>query len=297
MSNLHAFSNDLAALVSAAAPGTVRVEARRRMPATGIVWSADGLILTANHVVQRDDGIQIGLEDGSTVTASVLGRDPSTDLALLQADTSNLAPIPRADEAAFAVGQIALALGRPGHTAQATLGIISALGKAWRTRAGGQIDSYLQTDVVMYPGYSGGPLLSTGGTLYGLNTSGLLQGASIAVPTTTLERVATALQAHGRMRRGYLGVSTQRVRLPRGVRAELGQRTGLLIVGVEPDSPAEVGGLTLGDTIVMVADSAVKRHDDLLVQLSGDRIDEKLPITILRGGETMTLNVKIAERA
>lgn len=293
---LLALSNSLAELVATAGPGVVRVEARRRMPASGIVWSADGIILTANHVVQRDDDMHIGLADGATVSATLVGRDPSTDIAVLKADASGLSPIARAENGDLAVGHLALALGRPGKTVQATLGIVSALGDGWRTRMGGQVDRYLQTDVVMYPGFSGGPLVGAGARLYGLNTSGLLQGVSLALPIATLERVATALMAHGRMQRGYLGVSTQRARLPQALRDELGQKSGLLIVGVEDGSPAEAGGLTLGDTIIGIADATVQRHEDLLVQLGGDLVGQKVPVKILRGGEVRTLNVKIGER-
>lgn len=289
-------SNSLADLVATAGTGVVRVEARRRLPATGIVWSADGIILTAHHVVQRDDNIRVGLDDGSSLDAALIGRDPSTDLALLKVDASDLNPITRASSADLAVGQLAMALGRPGKTVQATLGIISALGDSWRTRMGGQIDHYLQTDVVMYPGYSGGPLVGAGTKLYGLNTSGLLRGVSLALPVATLERVANTLLAHGRMQRGYLGVSTQRARLPKALKDELGQKSGLLVVGVEENSPAAEGGLTLGDTIIGIADATIQRHDDLLMQLSGDRIGSKVPVKILRGGEVRTLNVKIVER-
>lgn len=289
-------SNSLADLVATAGTGVVRVEARRRLPATGIIWSADGIILTAHHVVQRDDNIRVGLEDGSSLDAALIGRDPSTDLALLKVDASDLNPITRASSADLAVGQLAMALGRPGKTVQATLGIISALGDSWRTRMGGQIDHYLQTDVVMYPGYSGGPLVGAGTKLYGLNTSGLLRGVSLALPVATLERVANTLLAHGRMQRGYLGVSTQRARLPKALKDELGQKSGLLVVGVEENSPAAEGGLTLGDTIIGIADATIQRHDDLLMQLSGDRIGSKVPVKILRGGEVRTLNVKIVER-
>jgi S1-C subfamily serine protease len=286
----------LAQTVADAGAAVVRVEGRRRIPATGIVWTADGTILTAHHVVSRDEGIQIGLPDGSTVAATLAGRDPSTDLAVLKADASGLTPLTEANKQDIAVGHFALALGRPGKTVQATLGIISALGQGWRTMRGGQVDSYLQTDVVMYPGFSGGPLVSANGHLLGLNTSHLAQGVSLAIPTPTLARVADSLLAHGRVKRGYLGVSTQRARLPEALRGQLGQKSGLLIVSVEADSPADKGGLTMGDTILGVADTAVHSHDDLLGQLTGDRVGQAVPIKILRGGQLQTLDVTIGER-
>ncbi len=290
------FSEALTVTVANAAPGVVRVDARKRLPASGIVWTEDGLIVTAHHVVQADRAT-VGLADGTAVSATLVGRDPSTDLALLRAEASGLAPLPHAAAKETAVGGFVLALGRPGHSVQATLGIISALGESWRTRGGGLIDQYVQTDVLMYPGFSGGPLVNAQGQLVGLNTSGFGQGISLTIPTATLQRVADSLLAHGRMKRGYLGVSTQRVHLPEAMREELGQKSGLLVVSVEKDSPAEKGGLTLGDTIVTLDGETVRRHDDLLASLSGDRVGTAVPMQILRGGKLETLTVTIGDRA
>ncbi len=265
--------------------------------ATGIVWSADGLIVTANHVVRRDDNITVGLADGESAKATMVGRDESTDVALLKIDTSGMSMLPLAGEAEMAVGHLVLALGRPGKTVQATLGVVSALGGSWRTGMGGEMDRYLQTDVVMYPGFSGGPLVGAGGSLLGMNTSGFGQGVSLTVPHTTLTRVVDSLHSHGKIRRGYLGVSTQRVRLPESVRDELNQRAGLLIVAVEPGSPADEGGLSLGDTIVSISGGPIKTHDDLLSALSGEAVGQKEMIRILRGGQLQELAVKIGERS
>ncbi|MBE2197819.1 MAG: trypsin-like peptidase domain-containing protein [Anaerolinea sp.] len=290
------FSNALAQTVAATAPGVVRVEARRRLPATGIVWSSDGVIITANHVVRQDSGISVGLADGTAVAATLIGRDPTTDLAVLQADASDLTALPQTAAADNSVGQFVLAIGRPGRSVQATFGIISAVGSSWRTGMGGLIDQYVQTDVLMYPGFSGGPLINAQGQVVGLNSSALMPGVSLAIPAATLQRIVTSLLTHGRIKRGYLGINTQRVHLPDAIRAEIGQKAGLLIVSVEADSPAEQGGLTLGDTILRVADQPVSKHDDLLAQLSGDRVGEKTPIQILRGGQVQTIAVTIGER-
>ena len=294
--NILNLSTGLAETVSAASPAVVRVEGRRRLPATGIVWSDDGLILTASHVVRRDEGVRIGLPDGRSVAAQLIGRDRTADIALLRAETDGLVPLQKAGEENQAVGQLTLALGRPGESVQSTLGIISALGNPWRTHQGGLIDRYLQTDVLMYPGFSGGPLVDVEAKLLGMNSSALLPGVSVAVPVSSLKRVTQALLTHGRIRRGYLGVSTQRVSLPRTVREELGQKKGLLVVAVETDSPAESGGLTLGDTIVGIGTKMVRSHNDLLAHLAGDYVGQKVPIKILRGGEIQTINVKIGER-
>ncbi len=294
MSALQELSDSLAQAVETAGSAIVRIEGRRRLPATGVVWAADGVIITANHVVKADE-VTVGLPDGRSTKGTVVGRDPSTDLAVVKAEATDLQPAKRAEE--LAVGHLVLALGRPGRTVQATLGIVSALGDSWRTPMGGQIDRYLQTDVVMYPGFSGGPLVSSGGVVLGLNSSGLARGVSLAVPVETLESTAETLLTHGRMRRGYLGVSTQSARLPIALKEEVNQETGLLIVNVEPDSPADKGGLVLGDTIVGLDGTAVRHHDDLLALLTGDRVDKKVPISIVRGGEVQSLNVKIGNRA
>ncbi len=297
MSNvLTELSAALATAVSQADSGIVRVEGRRRIGATGIVWNADGLILTANHVVQQDEHLKVGLPDGSRVSASLVGRDPSTDLAVLKAEGGSLTPLTEGNKQNLGVGNLVLALGRPGRTVQATLGIVSALGEGWRTRLGGQIDRYLQTDVVMYPGFSGGPLVDAAGQLIGLNTSALGRGVSLTIPTPTLARVADALQAHGRVQRGYLGVSTQRVHLPDDLKAELEQKRGLLVVSVENDSPAAKAGLTLGDTLVGFGDSPVQSHDDLLAQLAGEVVGTAVSLKFVRGGKVHTTEVTVAAR-
>lgn len=296
---LQSLSNDLAATVEAVGPGIVRVEGRRRLPASGIAWSADGVIVTAHHVVEREENIKIGLPDGQTVSANLVGRDPTTDLAVLRAETAHLTPPAWAtlDPQSIQVGHLVLALGRPGRSVQATLGIVSALGENWRTPGGGLLDYYLQTDVVMYPGFSGGPLVNAASQVVGLNTSALLRGISLTVPITSVGRVVETLLAHGRIKRGYLGVSTQPVRLPAALKDQLNQETGLLLAGVEPDSPAEQGGLLLGDTIVAVANAPVRQHDDLLAQLSADRVGTEFSIRFVRGGQLQEVSVVVGERA
>jgi len=294
---LQTLSQEMAATVEAAGPAVVRVEGRRRVPATGVVWSADGLIVTAHHVLSRDERITVGLPDGSTRPAALVGRDPSTDLAVLRADGGGLTPAAWASGDGPGVGQLVLALGRPGRSVQATLGIVSALGESWRTPAGGQIDRYLQTDVVMYPGFSGGPLVDASGQVLGLNTSALLRGISVTVPAATVRAVADALLAHGHIRRGYLGVGAQPVRLPEALAGQIGQETGLLIASVEPGSPADAGGLMLGDTIVALDGHPVHHMDDLLALLGGDRAGKAVPVRVVRGGKVQDVTVTIGERA
>lgn len=294
-------SDALASTVEAAGSGVVRVEARRRLPASGILWSPDGVVVTAHHIVERDENIQLGLPDQDTgsqsIPATLVGRDPSTDLAVLRVEASDLTPHTWEDASDLKVGHLVLALGRPGRTTQATMGIVSALGESWRTPAGGQVDRYLQTDLVMYPGFSGGPLVDMAGRVLGLNTSALIRGISVTVPTTTVRQVVETLLSHGRVRRGYLGVGAQPVRLPANLEEELGQETGLLLVSVEPDGPAGRGGLLLGDAIVAFDGQPVRHMDDLLALLGRDRVGATVPVRIVRGGLVQEMTVTVGERA
>jgi S1-C subfamily serine protease len=195
------------------------------------------------------------------------------------------------------VGQLVLALARPGRTLRATLGILSAAGEGWRTRAGGQIDRYLQADVRVWPGFSGGPLVDVSGTALGLNTAAMRRGPSLTIPAATLRRVVDTLLAYGRVRRGYLGVGAHPVRLPAAVSQQVGRDLGLLLVSVEPGSPAERAGLFLGDVIVAVDGQAVGRVEDLLAVLTADRVGSTVPARIVRGGQLQDLNIVIGERA
>ena len=293
---LVSLSEGLAGAVESAGSGVVRVEGRRRLPASGIVWSADGVIVTAHHTVEKDENIGIGLPDGKTATAQLAGRDPTTDVAVLRADVKGLHPLERVEAAALRVGNIVLAVGRPGQTVMATLGIVSALRPNWRTPAGGQLDNYLQTDAVMYPGFSGGALVDAQGRSVGLVSSGLVRELSLAVPAASLKGIVETLLAHGRVRRGYLGVGAQPARLPGGPATQLGQETGLLLGSVEPGSPADRGGLFMGDTIVALDGQAVKQMDDLLALLSGDRVGKDVPVRIVRGGQMLDVMVTIGEQ-
>jgi len=230
------------------------------------------------------------------VAARLVGRDPATDLAVLRADASGLEAAPLADDEGLRVGHLVLSLGRPGRTVQATLGIVSALGQAWRTMGGGQIDRYLQTDTAMYPGFSGGPLVDAAGRVLGINSSALLRGISLTVPVATVRRLVETLLAHGHVPRGHLGVKVQPVRLPSAVATRIGQETGVLLLSVEAGSPAERAGLLLGDTIVALDEQPVRDIDDLMALLSGDRVGSAVPVRVLRGGEVRDLTVTIGDR-
>lgn len=290
------FSNELTNIVNAAGQSVVSVRGRRRFPASGVAWTTKGVVVTANHVLERDDDISVGLPSGQTATASLVGRDPSTDIAVLKLEASGLAAPSWTEADSLRVGSLVLALGRPGQNIRATLGIISAVGDAWRTPAGGRIDRYVQPDLVMYPGFSGGPLIDASGAVLGINSSALLRGASVTIPASTVKVVAETLQAHGKISRGYLGVGAQTVGLPENVAKQIDQETALLLVSVESGSPAEQGGLTLGDTILGFDGEAVKHMDDLLQALAEKKVGSQVTVRVLRGGQIKEVKVTIGER-
>ncbi len=294
---LQNLSDSLAAIVTNAGERVVQLDARRRIPATGIVWSADGVIVTAHHVVRDEGKIKVGLPNGEVVTGDFVGRDETTDLAVVKVDVNGLTPATWVDGADVAVGHLALAIGRPLMDLQATLGVISAKRENWTSSTGGQFDYYLQTDVVMYPGFSGGPLVAANGAFIGLNTSALRRRrVSLTVPSGTITRVVNALLTDGRIRRGYLGISAQGVTLPDAVQAEFEQETGLMLVMVDADGPAGEGGLAMGDTIIALDGEPTRTMDALQMLLSSERVGKEVPIKILRGGSVQDVNVTIGER-
>lgn len=289
-------SDALAQAVAAAEASVVRVEGRRHVPSSGIVWSADGVIVTAAHAIEQDDGIRVGTTDGRVVDAALVGRDPSTDLAVLRAEAKGLkAPawMPVGD---LKVGQLVLALARPGRTVRARSGIIGAFGETWRTPRGGEIDRYIEPDVRASWGFSGGPLVDLTGRLIGLNTSGLMRHGLISVPQATVARVTETLLRHGRIRRGYLGIGAHPVRVPAALRQQVGQETGLIVVSVEAGSPAERGGVLLGDVIVGVGGTPIGQLNDLMSRLTSEAVGTKLRIRLIRGGAVQEIEVTVGER-
>ncbi len=293
---LEELSASTADLAERAGRSLVRVDGRRRMSASGVVWSADGLIVTAHHVVEREEGLEVGLPDGSTVAATLVGRDPSTDVALLRVAATGLTPAEWVDAADLRVGNLVLALGRPGKSVQATLGVVSALGGAWRTGGGGEVDRYLQTDVVMYPGFSGGALAVAGGRVAGMNTSGLMRGVSLALPAGTLKRVVEALQAHGNVPRGFMGVGVQPVRLAEELAQTARQETGLMVMSVEAGGPAAQAGLVQGDVMLAVDGAAMRHLDDLQVLLMSGSAGKSVPVRYVRGGVVQESTITIGQK-
>jgi len=294
--NLAELSDALAGIVEQAGHAVVRVEARRRWPASGVVWS-DGLIVTAAHVVERDDEIQIGIAGEQTADAKVVGRDPTTDVAVLRSDAVTGAKPPEwADPGAVKVGQLVLAISRPGRSARASLGIISAAGGSWRTPAGGEIERYLQPDVERALGFSGSLLVDTSGRALGVNTSRLMRRTPMTIPAPTLRRVVETLVKHGRIRRAYLGIGGYPIRLPESITQQIGQRRGLIIISVEPGSPADRGGLFVGDIIVAVDQTPVRHPGEVSARLDEKSIGKPLAVRVVRVGKIIELTLTAGER-
>lgn len=292
------FSESLADAVAHAGQSTVQVSARRRLGATGLVWSDDGLIVTADHVIQQVEQIIIGLPDGRDIAARLVGRDPSTDIAVLKADVSGLLAVERS-EPETKVGHLVLALGRPFNgSPMATMGIVSATDGAWRTWRGGRIEGVVRSDVTLYPGFSGGPLIDVAGRVIGMNTSALARGLAVTVPHTVLDRVVKALTSQGKVRHGYLGIAAHPVSLPESLRQRTGltQESGLLLVGVEPDSPADRAGILLGDILVGFAGGPVESLEVLNDRLGPESVGTQQGAKVVRGGESVDITVTVGER-
>ncbi len=287
-SELQKFSDELAAAVEKAARSVVGVDARHHVPGGGIVWNGEGEILTADHILQHDDQVSVILPDGATHPARVLGRDPASDLALLKIDAPGLI-VPEFVEAGVKVGQLVFAVGRP-EGVQATLGSVVAVGGAVHTRRR-HFSAYIQTDVTMYPGFSGGPLIDVSGRIIGLNSSGLVRGASLAIPVPAARGTADALRRDGRVKHGYLGIGTQPVELADALAQKLQQRSGLMVIGVEKDSPAEKSGFLQGDVVVDLNGQAVTDIYDLQAALGPESVGRPIPAKVVRGGEVKTLTV------
>lgn len=290
-------SDQLAAAVERAGQSTVLVNARRRFPASGIAWSADGQVLTTDHVIEREENITVGLPDGREVSATIVGRDPGSDLAVLKVDGA-LTAIERAPNDSAKVGSMVLAIGRPtSEGVQASFGVVGAIGGAWRTFRGGQVEGYLRSDTTFYPGFSGGPLIDAAGRAVGINSSRLGRGAGITIPAEAAEKVVTDLLKAGRVRRAYLGISSQPAQLPNALAARLGgQESGLLVVMVEPESPADKAGLILGDLLVSLGGQAVTDTESLQMQLGSERVGKSTTAVVLRGGEPHELTIVPGER-
>ena len=291
------FSDALADAVEKASPSIVLVNGRRRLPASGILYSED-LVLTADHVLERDADIGVILVNGMEITAEVTGRDPSSDLALIKlAEPVKGVVEPFQDK--MRVGELVLALGRHSTKGiEASLGVVSFINGPVRTHRGGLIERFIRTDAAPLPGFSGGALINANGQIVGINTSGLSYGTLLTLPATVAWQTAQTLAEHGSIKRGYLGIRSQIVEIPETAFKKLGreQTSGLLVIQIESDSPSADSELAVGDIIVGIAGEPVGDHDQLAGILTGDIVGQMAAVDFLRVGELRTVDVMIGER-
>jgi len=292
MDGLVTLSNELAAAVEHAGRAVFGINGRPRLGSAGVHWRP-GLIVTADHTVHVDEEVAVTRPDGRVVRATVAGRDPAIDIAILKVDAPDVAVAEVADSDTVRVGHIVLALG-PGPCA--SWGVVSAIGAGGAARrAAGEPFSL---DLTLYPGFSGGPLVDVQGRVVGINTSGASRQLQLAIPAAAVNRVLDELGRRGRIPRAYLGVGTQQVRLPEGLRQRLNldQQTAVIVVDVQPNSPAAGAGLLIGDIIVSLGGASITEPAELKSVLRPDQVGERTLASVIRGGEPHDLQILVGER-
>ncbi|HVC09583.1 MAG TPA: trypsin-like peptidase domain-containing protein [Elusimicrobiota bacterium] len=297
---LDAYSRAVSSAAAKASPAVLNINARRRGgrggSGSGFVFTADGHALTNSHVVHGAQSLEAVLPDGQSLSAELVGDDPGTDLALVRLRGAGLPSLSLGDSRALKAGQLVVAIGNPySFSTTVTAGVVSALGRSLRSQSGRLIDDVIQTDAALNPGNSGGPLLDFRGRAVGVNTAVILpaQGLCFAIPIDTAKFVAGELLRKGRIRRGYLGVAGQNVRLSPRAKSLRGvsQDGGILVVGVEPKGPAAAAGLAEGDVVVGFNGQVVNSTDQLHRLLSEESIGAKGYLTVIRGAGTKNVPV------
>jgi S1-C subfamily serine protease len=294
---LDKLSAELARAVDSAAASVAAVEGRPRYPSSGVFWAPDAIV-TAAHTIQREEEITVALPSGRRVPATLAGSDGGTDIAVLRlaepVDAVRIfdrAPLPKP-------GHVALAIGRsPDSGVNATMGIISAVSGPWRTWRGGLLDQYIRLDLTLYPGSSGGAVIDTSGRLIGIATSALSRIAGLAIPVSTVARVADELLSRGYIRRAYLGVGLQPVTLPEALvgRLKLSAQSGLIILSLEPEGPAAKAGLMVGDILTALDGKPLAETDEVQSRLAGIAAGQSVLAALVRGGERVELPIAVGE--
>ena len=289
-------SSQLSSTVERASRYVVAIRARRRIPSSGIIWR-DGLIVSASHTVRRDGRVPVTLPNGDSVEATVVARDPETDLVVLRADGLP-APATRAESNESSVGSLVLAVGRPGRATTASFGIVSAAIDGWRSHQGRRIDGVLRLDLSVYDGFSGGPLVSASGGVIGLNNSALAGGAAAALPATVIDSVVDDLLSRGHVSRPYLGVAVHPVTLASSTvsQLQLDRADGLVVLSVADDTPAERAGILVGDVLLEITGMPLTKPANLFDALLATKAGESASIRLVRGGKTTTLTVTPIDR-
>ena len=287
--SLAELSRDLAQAVETGSASVVAVHGRPHIPSSGILWK-DGVIVTTDHTLKRDEDLTITLPGGRNLPATLAGRDGGTDIAVLKIDATGASAAKTVDDASIKQGNLVLALGRRGENGiGASFGVISSLGGAWRTWRGGQIERFIAPDVNVYYGFSGGALVDVEGSIVGLNTTGLTRGSGITIPATTVTRVVNDLLTRGHVQRGYLGVGLHPVSLPDG-------RKGVVVLSIEPNGPAAKAGIFVGDVLVALQGQPVEDTDDVQSHLGAESVGNAIEATIVRGGADTKVSLVPGER-
>lgn len=284
-----ALSKEIAAAVERAAASVVAVNGRPRVPSSGILWRPD-VVVTTDHTLKRDEDITVTAPDGRSIAATLAGRDPGSDLAVLRLGESIGEAARTAPDASIKAGSLVLALGRRVENGvTATLGVINTSTGAYRTWRGGQIERFIRPDIRIYTGFSGGALIDAEGRIIGMNTSIFARDAAITIPAVTISRVAEILLARGRMTRGFIGVGMHPVRLP-------DDRIGLVILSLEPNGPAASAGIVVGDVLLSLNGQPTQNTDDVQAQLGPETVGKPVTAGILRGGAPMNISVTPVEK-
>jgi len=294
---LVAFSDHAARLVERAAAGIVAVHGGGRRSTSGIHWRP-GIIVTAEEVLERDENIKVTLAGGRLVEATLVGRDPTTDVAVLRFQPDGLAAAQTADAASLRAGHVVLAIGNHQGAPVASLGIVAVAGGAWHSQRGGAIDSLLRLDMALSPAAEGGALVDTQGRVAGMAVLGPRRRV-LAIPTLTIDRVVDQLLAKGHVFRGYLGAGLQPVRLgrPASDTQASGSGRGILVVSLDPDGPAARSGLLVGDIVTAWNAQPVDRVREVMRSLGPDSVGQAVDLGLMRGGAAMTLRIVVGERA
>jgi S1-C subfamily serine protease len=296
---METLSNDFAAAAGSVGASVVAIYGRRWMPSSGIQWRK-GVIVTAHHTIRRAEDITVTLAGGKSVKASLAGRDPSTDLAILKiADGSGL-PLPSfGDSAALQLGHLVLALGRSrGSNLVASAGIVGGLSGEWEPQRGGRLEQHIRLSLELYPGFSGGPLVNAQGKVVGINTRGLSRGRGVTIPLATVNRVVDELIEKGRIAKPYLGLAMQPVAVPESLRGKIAASANntLLVVHVEPSGPADKAGILLGDVVIELQGNAVEDTSDIQQLLGSAKVGDTVQATVLRGGAPVKVSITLADR-
>ena len=291
-------SNSLAQATERAAAAALAIHTETRGSSSGVIWRS-GVIATAEHALRRDEEIHATLPDGRVVAATLVGRDPSTDLAVLKCSEATSAPASFGDPAALKPGHFALVVGRTRASGPvAALGIVSLVTSQRQTWSGAALAPYIRLDVGLQPIAVGGAVVDAQGRIVGLATPRFARFGAIAIPTSTVDRVIDTLLKKGRIPRGYLGVGLQPVRLPEGLRQKLSpnQKSAAIVLEVEPEGPAQKAGIVIGDILVALAGQPVAHLEDIHSQLYSEAIGKTIPLKFVRGGAIQEASIVVGER-